>query len=245
MTSTTSTIETKKDIIVPSTELYSDEPPLETDFHLRQIILLIQCLEWYWRQRNDFFATGNLTIYYSPRQKKSEDFRGPDFFVVLGTEKRSRKSWVVWQEGGKYPNIIVEILSATTANTDRETKKQIYQDIFRTPNYFWFDPDSLEFAGFDLIRGKYQPITPNEQGWMFSSELGLYLGIREGKLRFFTPDGELVPTPEETAQEEQHLKELALQEAEYERQQKEIVQRQVQKLAEKLRELKINLDDIN
>ncbi len=245
MTSTTSTIETKQDIIVPSTELYSDEPPLETDFHLRQIILLIQCLEWYWRERNDFFATGNLTIYYSPRQKKSEDFRRPDFFVVLDTEKRSRKSWVVWQEGGKYPNIIVEILSATTAKTDRETKKQIYQDIFRTPNYFWFDPDSLEFAGFDLIRGKYQPIPPNEQGWMFSSELGLYLGIREDKLRFFTPDGELVPTPEETAQEEQHLKELALQEAEYERQQKEIAQKQAQKLAEKLRELKINLDDIN
>ena len=80
---------------------------------------------------------------------------------------------------------------------------------------------------------------------MFSSELELYLGIREGKLRFFTPDGELVPTPEETAQEEQHLKELALQEAEYERQQKEKAQRQAQKLAEKLRELKINLDDIN
>nr|NCR55563.1 Uma2 family endonuclease [Microcystis aeruginosa L211-07] len=38
---------------------------------LQQIILLIQCLEWWWREREDYFAAGNLTIYYSPNQKKS------------------------------------------------------------------------------------------------------------------------------------------------------------------------------
>ena len=206
----TQTRETQENIIIPSADLYSDEPPVETDLHLRQIILLLQCLEWWWRDRSNFFASGNITIYYSLRQKKSEDFRGPDFFVVLDTEKRSRKSWVVWEEGGKYPHIIVEILSPKTAKTDRETKKQIYQDIFRTPNYFWFDPDSLELAGFNLVSGKYQPIIPNQNGWMFSEQLGLYLGIHQQKLRFLTPSGELVPTPEEAAiQAEQRASKLA------------------------------------
>jgi Uma2 family endonuclease len=142
-------------VVFPPGDLYSDEPPMETEFHLRQMILLIQCLESWWRERQDFYACGNMTVYYSPRQRKSEDFRGPDFFVVLGTERKPRKSWVVWEEGGKYPNLIIEILSDSTADTDRGLKKQIYQDIFRTPEYFWFDPDSQEFKGFQLIAGIY------------------------------------------------------------------------------------------
>ena len=83
-----------KRVIFPTGDLYSDEPPLETELHLRQIILLLKCLDWLWRDRNDFYVAGNLTIYYSQNQRKSEDFRGPDFFVVLGTERKPRKSWV-------------------------------------------------------------------------------------------------------------------------------------------------------
>jgi Uma2 family endonuclease len=156
---------TSPEIVFPEGNFWSDEPPLETYLHLQQLILLMSSLEWFWREREDFFAAGNLTIYYSSRQKKSEHFRGPDFFVVLGTERRlDRKSWVVWQEGGRYPDVIVEILSDSTAKTDRGEKKQIYQDIFRAPNYFWFEPFTLEFQGFRLVGGKYQPIEPNEQG---------------------------------------------------------------------------------
>ena len=64
------------------------------------------------------------------------------------------------------PNIIIELLSESTAKVDRGLKKQIYQDTFHTPEYFWFDLDSLEFVGFCLINGTYQPIEPNDQGWM-------------------------------------------------------------------------------
>jgi Uma2 family endonuclease len=199
--------------VFPPSDLYSDEPPLETYLHLRQLLLLLSCLEWYWRDRNDFFAAGNLTIYYSPKQRKSEDFRGPDFFVVLGTERKLRKSWVVWEEEGKYPNVIIELLSESTAETDRGLKKQIYQDTFRTPDYFWFDPNSLEFAGFHLMDGKYLPLQPTEQGWLWSQQLQLFLGVENGKLRFFTPEGHLVPTPEESAQIEEQQRLAAEQQA--------------------------------
>lgn len=188
-------------VIVPPTDLYSDEPTLETDLHLRQL-LLIASLEWLWQERDDFFVSGNLTVYFSPRQLKSRDFRGPDFFVVLGTERRSRKSWVVWEEEGKYPNVIVEILSESTAKTDRETKKLLYQDTFRTPEYFWFDPESLEFCGFVLMAGTYQPIEPSENGYFWSQQLELYLGLHDSRLRFFTPTGNLVLSPEEAALKE-------------------------------------------
>ena len=225
LTPTTETkTEAQHEIIFPQGEFFSDEPPLETYLHLNQIILLIKCLDWLWQDRNNYFAAGNLTIYYSPRKKKSENFRGPYFFVVLNTTPdQTRRSWVVWEEDGKYPNVIVEILSDSTAKTDREDKKKLYQDTFRTPDYFWFDPITLEFQGFTLISGKYEPIKPNEQGWLYSSQLGLYLGINEDKLRYFTSEGELVPTPEESALQERQ---------------------KAEKLAEKLRELGINPDEI-
>ncbi|NCQ92655.1 MAG: Uma2 family endonuclease [Microcystis aeruginosa LG13-03] len=189
-----------KEIIFPKSDLLSDEPPMETELHLRQLMLLIQSLELLWKDRQDFYAFGNLTIYYSPNQRKSEYFRDPDFFVVLGVARKPRKSWVVWEEEGKYPHVIIEILSDLTAETDRGLKKEIYQETFRTPNYFWFDPNSLEFKGFQLMVGKYEEIAANEQGWLWSQQLELFLGIHDSQLRFFTPEGKLVPTPEEVAE---------------------------------------------
>ena len=196
-------------VIFPPSDLYSNEPPLESDLHRLQMMLLLQCLEWLWRDRSDFYATGNLTIYYSPSQRRSEDFRGPDFFVVLGTERRPRKSWAVWEEAGKYPNVIIELLSDSTEAVDRGLKKQIYQDTFRTPEYFWFDPKSLEFVGFALLQGQYQAMQPDERGWLWSIQLQLFLGIESRRLRFYSPAGELVPTPQEVAQTEQQQRQEA------------------------------------
>jgi Uma2 family endonuclease len=247
-----------EDIIFPPSDLYSDEPPVETELHLEQIMLLIKSLKWLWKERTDFYAVGNLSIYYSPHQKKSEDVRGPDFFVVLGTEKKIRKSWVVWEENGKYPNLIIEILSPTTAKTDRETKKELYQDTFRTPEYFWFDPYTLEFVGFYLIHGKYQAVEPNEKGYLWSEELGLYLGINQGLLRYFTSNGTLVPTPEESAEMEAERAEMEAKRAEIEAKRAAIESERAeieakravmeseksQRLAAKLRELNIDPDTI-
>jgi Uma2 family endonuclease len=200
-----------KKIIFPKSDLLSDEPPMETELHLRQLMLLIQSLELLWKDRQDFYAFGNLTIYYSPNQRKSEYFRGPDFFVVLGVARKPRKSWVVWEEDGKYPHVIIDILSDSTAETDRGLKKEIYQETFRTPNYFWFDPTSLEFKGFQLMAGKYEEIAANEQGWLWSQQLELFLGVHDSQLRFFTPEGKLVPTPEEVAEKmAQKLQDLGI-----------------------------------
>lgn len=156
----------------------------------------------------------------------------------------------MWEEEGKYPHVIVEILSPSTAKNDREVKKKIYQDIFRTPNYFWFDPDILEFQGFKLLGGEYEAIAPNEQGWLWSEQLGLYLGIYEDKLRYFTPEGDLVPTPQEAAIEEQQQTQKARQRtqeaeqlAETERQRAQAAEQRLQQLEERIRSLGINLNE--
>jgi Uma2 family endonuclease len=183
------------------TNLYSDEPPLETDFHRDQIDLLIRLLKYWWKDRPDFYISGNLTVYYNQQQLKSRDFRGPDIFVVLDAEKKDRRSWVVWDEGGKYPNVVVELLSSSTAAVDRGAKKQLYQDVWRVPDYFWFHPETLEFAGFHLVDGAYEAISPTDIGHLWSEQLGLYLGIHERQLRWFSAEGQLIPLPEEQAQQ--------------------------------------------
>ncbi len=101
-----------------------------------------------------------MTVYYNEQQLKTRDFCGPDIFVVMDAEKRDRKIWVVRGEGGKYPNLVIELPSNSTARVDRGKKKQLYQDVWRLPNYFWFEPDSLEFAGFKLVDGQYSGDCP-------------------------------------------------------------------------------------
>jgi Uma2 family endonuclease len=216
---------------VPPKELYVSDPPFESYLHLRQMMLLIECLEWLWQDRDNFFVAGNLMIYYSYNQQKSEEFKAPDFFVALKTKPdRSRKSWILWEEEGRYPRVIVELLSESTANIDKGFKKNLYEGTFRATNYFWFDPFTLEFAGFYLVGSKYQPIEPNESGYLWSNPLNLYLGVYEETLRYFTPEGKLVPTPQEAAL--------------WEKQQRELAEEKAAKLAAKLRELNIDPDTL-
>ena len=229
-------------IIVPPGDLESDEPELESDLHRELIELLLACLKWWWRERTDYYATGNLTIFYSSDRITTRDFRGPDFFVVLGTENRPRRSWMLWEEEGKYPNLIIELLSDSTARVDRTTKKELYQNTFRTPEYFWFHPDTLEFAGFELVKGEYQPISPTSGGRLWSRQLELFLGIHESNLRFFSPEGELVPTPEERANIAQQKAQTARQEVELERTARELAQREVEALRSQLKALGIDPD---
>ena len=188
------------DLMPNATCLESDEPEMESSLHYAQLALLVACLGWLWRDRNDFFIGANLTVYFSREQLRTRDFRGPDFFVVKGTERRDRRSWVTWEEGGKYPDIIIELLLDSTARVDRNLKKDLYQDRFRTPEYFWFSPETMEFQGYRLVNQRYEAIAPNDAGQRYSQVLGLFLGIHEGQLRYFLENGELVPTlPEATA----------------------------------------------
>ncbi|MDX2271652.1 MAG: Uma2 family endonuclease [Cyanobacteriota bacterium] len=209
----------------PPCNLYSDEPNLETDFHRSQIDLLIRLLNYWWWERQDFYISGNLTVYYNTQQLKQRDFLGPDVFVVLATTKQERRSWTVWEEGGKYPNVVIELLSDSTARVDKGAKKRLYQEVWRLPEYYWFHPETMEFAGFRLVNGEYEAIAPLEGGRLASEELGLQLGIHEEQLRWFTAAGELIPLPEEAerqrAEQEHQRAEQEHQRAEQEHQRAE------------------------
>jgi Uma2 family endonuclease len=204
---------------------YSEELPMESHRHVLQMILLIEALSAYWADRNDVFVGGDMFVYFSPQQVKNHDFRGPDVFVTQGVEKRARKSWVTWQEG-KPPDVVIELISESTADFDKGEKKRIYQDRLQAPEYYWYDPFSEELAGFALREGVYAPIQPDAGGRLFSRQTGLTLRRWEGEfkgemavwLRWATPDGAVLPTGSELAEEERQRADKERQRAEDERQ---------------------------
>ena len=234
------------DLMPDVTQLESDEPEMESSVHYLQLLLLVTCLEWWWRDREDFFIGANLTIFYNRQQLKAKDFRGPDFFLVKDTTKTPRRSWAIWEEDGKYPDLIIELLSDSTAAVDRDFKRRLYQNRFKTPEYFWFSPEDLEFVGLRLNGDRYQPIAPNLRGQLWSEQLELYLGIYQRQLRYFTARGQLVPTPQEAAiqsqsfaEQERERAEQERERAEQERERAEQERERAERLAEQLKALGI------
>ena len=187
---------------------YSDGMPMESNYHVLQMYLLIETLKLHWQERDDVFIGGNMFVYFSAHQSRTSDYRGPDFFVVQGVAHRPRNSWVVWEEG-KGPDLVIELLSPTTAHLDRTDKKLVYQDNLRVPEYFLFDPNNGDFEGFGLRDGIYEPLVPDAQGRLISEQCqlalvrwdGVYSREHSRWLRWETLDGKLLPTAEEQAAE--------------------------------------------
>jgi Uma2 family endonuclease len=190
--------------------------------------LLINSLDPWLEQQGEGYVGGNMFVYFSDKQLRNQDFKGPDVFVVRGVSQVERKSWVVWEEG-KGPDIVIELLSESTAAVDKAEKKTVYQNQLKVWEYYWFDPfNSEDFVGWTLEKGVYQKKALDAQNRLMSEQLGLALVRWEGVfnrvkavwLRWATLEGELLPTPEE-----------------YERQRAE-------RLAAKLRALGINPDEL-
>ena len=78
---------------------------------------------------------------------------------------------------------------------------------------------------------------------MWSEQLGLYLGLLDRTLRYFKASGELVPTSQEVALAAQERENRQRQRAETELELNRERQR-TNRLAQKLRELGINPDEI-
>ncbi len=209
---------------------YDDGEPVESHKHRLQQALSTDPLERRWAGRDDYFIGANQALYYSALQEKRNDFRAPDVMIMLDVPHRSRKSWVIWQEDGKGPDLVLELLSPTTEAVDRGDKMRIYATLLKVPEYFLYDPDSAVLEGYRLATKKgrlaYTRQKPGPKGRLVSECLGLHLGVWNGIyqgyqgpwLRWYTPEGELLLTPQEAeAEAGVHNQELRERLAAYER----------------------------
>lgn len=233
-------------------ELPSDDgEEMETNEHRVQMVLLIQSLKLALADREDFFVGGNMFVYFSETQVKRNDFRGPDVFVVLGTSPRSRLSWVAWGEGGKLPDVVIELLSNRTRHIDRGEKMQIYSKIWRTPEYFLYDPLSFELEGYRLNSATldYEPIAPDANGDLKCAVLGFGLGVREGTverfpfrwLRWLDRDGTVLPSAEELLSRQHERAEAERERADAERERAEAEHERAEAALRRVQELEAAL----
>lgn len=201
---------------LPFELVYEDGIPMDSHRQVIQMNLLWELIYQLMaeRGRTDFFVGGDMFVYYSYEQaqdvaKGRPYFRGPDLFYIDGVEPREteRKAWVAWEENGRLPDLILELLSPSTAKIDRTVKKDLYARVFRTPEYYLYDMDAAALEAFRLAGDFYQPAEPNAQGRFWSEQLqvnlGLWQGIRLGEdatwLRLFLQDGRMIPTAAERA----------------------------------------------
>jgi Uma2 family endonuclease len=196
-----------------------DGEPMETPRHRDQMFVLIESLKTHWSGRSGYYVGGNMFVHYDPTNIRRS--RGPDFFLVLDVDERERKSWVVWHEGMRFPDVIIELLSDSTRAIDKGEKKQLYARLFRTAEYYLYDPFSHEFLGYRLQGVDYQEVEPDADGKIYSAATDLWLGVSDGWLRWFTAAGTVVPTPQELALQESQRAEQERQRAEQERQRAE------------------------
>jgi Uma2 family endonuclease len=188
-----------------------DGEPLESARHRQQMEVLIQSLEVAWEHRTDFYAGGDMFLYYSETQSRRNDFRGPDVFVVLGTNRRERRAWVVWEEDGKAPDVVFELLSPSTEHIDRNDKMRLYSKVLKVGEYFLFDPWTSVLEGYwlDSPRGTYVRKEHDAKGRVYCEQVGQWLGVATSVLygvevpwlRWMDEDGRVLPVPAELAAE--------------------------------------------
>ncbi len=186
-------------------------------------------------------------------------YKRPDWFGVVGVPKLYqgrdlRLSYVTWQERAN-PFVVVELLSPGTEDEDLgktqsepnkpPTKWFVYERILRVPYYVVFSRYTNELQGFHLVGGHYESMNLTN-GRLPIPELSLSLGLWQGSfqeierlwLRWFTLEGELIPVPTEEAI-------AAKQEATQAKQEADLAKTKVEQLAERLRQLGVNPDELD
>ena len=187
---------------VPVPPVYRDEDGYPIEDGMSQTINH-QAQTSHWRmalQRHCRTATvaSDLTMPYE--RGDTTKVLVPDLFVALRAERlRDRRSYRLWEN--PLPELVMEMLSDTTAEADVGSKRNTYEYL-GIREYWLFDPEGFELAtplvGYRLRDRRYRPIEAAGAGRLHSEVLGLDLHVRDGELRFRDPaTGENLSTYDE------------------------------------------------
>ncbi len=202
----------------------SDGRPMgETPLHADNLAYLVYMLRLWYERESQVFIAGNMFLYYVPGDRLKH--LSPDVFVVHGVPKHTdpeRRRYLVWEEGGKVPDVVIELTSDSTREEDIDDKMAIYCDPLGVKEYFLYDPyeEYMEppLQGYRLLEGEYQAIAPVD-GRIPSEMLGLHLEPGDGFLRLYDPaTRQWLPTPPE-----EHQRRLQA-EMEYQRAEEQLAQ---------------------
>jgi Uma2 family endonuclease len=235
-----------------SAVIYPDsdgKPMADNTKQFRWIVVLQQNLEWLFADNPKVFVAGDLLWY--PLEGDNKTRTAPDVMVVLGRPKGDRGSYRQWEEENIAPQVVFEILSPGNRRAEM-SRKLLFYDRFGVQEYYLYDPDKNELSGW-IRREGFLDVIESMADWV-SPQLQIKFDLSAEELEIFRPDGrrfltyvEIAQRAEEErqrAEEERQRAEEERQRAEEERQRAEEAEARVNRLAEKLREMGIDPEQV-
>ena len=153
----------------------------------------------------------------------------------------------MWEEGNIAPQVVFEVLSP--GNTAKEMAKKLeFYEKYRVNEYYVYDPDRIMLTGYIRENNRLCQIS-DMRGWT-SPLLNICFEMGDDDLYIFGPDGEKFLLLRESAKQHQsELRDAELriiseqQRADIERLRAEAEKLRADRLAAKLRELGIEVED--
>lgn len=219
------------------------QPMADNTKQFRWIVVIQQNLDWLFADDPNVFVAGDLLWY--PVEGDNKIRVAPDAMVVLGRPKGDRGSYKQWVEGNIAPQVVFEILSPGNTKPEMDRKLLFYQR-FGVDEYYLYDPDKNSLKGWlrcgeNLVAISYGEGYANASinNWV-SPQLSIRFDMSGDELQIFRPDGQRFLSYNEISQQAQDER----QRAEDERQRAEAAELKAQKLADRLRELGIDPDEV-
>lgn len=128
---------------------------------------------------------GQGLLYYQPVDLKIDNYRTliPDLTYYATNDESAVES-----TNGKYltgvPDLVVEIISPSSQNTDRFYKFNVYAEI-GVPYYWTIDPEFWIFQAFRLVEGEYRFEASLSDAGEFAPEL--FAGLKIPMTQLFGP----------------------------------------------------------
>jgi Uma2 family endonuclease len=204
------------------------QPMSDNTKQFRWIVTIKENLEWLFANDRNVFVAGDLLWY--PVEGDNKTRVAPDALVVFGRPKGDRGSYKQWEEDNIAPQVVFEILSP--GNTKAEmNRKLLFYDRFGVEEYYLYNPDLNDLSGWVRNEGFLDIIEPMHQ-WV-SPRLKIRFELTETELEIYHPDGKSFLTYTAIAQKVEESEKRA-----------ELAEQKAAKLAEKLREMGIDPDQI-
>lgn len=211
----------------------------ETSWHATLVDYLKAVLTWLFRGQACAIYD-NLNFYQT--YNRMEYPVAPDLAVIKGMPFHHLRSWAIGRNE-PVPQVVFEILSEETWKKDLREKPEKYASL-GVQEYFAYDPneppvtkgDATRLWGWrlDSRRGIMAALTPTAAGWLWSEQLESWLVPDQAYLRLYDRHHQLCLTGEEAEAQRAEVAEERAEEA----------IKKAEALAEKLRSLGINPDEL-
>ncbi|MGA1265340.1 MAG: Uma2 family endonuclease [Prochlorothrix sp.] len=243
----------------PEELICSDDTPVDNEDQNLLPNLLLTTLLRIWADRFDWFFGVDMGIFHTTGDNPKIPIV-PDAFLSLGVDRRkdnqSRRSYILWQEGGVVPCFVLEMVSYT-ARSEYQDKLELYRKLgvlycaIYNPQ-FWQRDHHEPFEVYRLEQGQYLR-QPGEPVWMPELGLGIgrypyaFMGIEQELLAWFDQTGAAYAPPEVSRTEllrEQQRTQRERERADRAEAQLQQERQRSQYLANYLRSLGLDPDDL-